>query len=143
MKAKECLRELQRMDVEIKAMREQISVLENEAEGVQALRYSDLPKGGKVRDTADVLAEIADLQKICTARIEALTEKRRVAMSVIAGIERTELRSVLLLRYCLGKSWNEISEELNYSRRSILRMHGDALQAFDACWHTLAHSPMV
>ena len=31
MKAKECLRELQRMDVEIKAMREQISVLENEA----------------------------------------------------------------------------------------------------------------
>lgn len=58
MKAKECLRELQRMDVEIKAMREQISVLENEAEGVQALRYSDFdqsaslsshPSGGSSR----------------------------------------------------------------------------------------------
>lgn len=139
MTAKEYLRDLQRLDVEVAALREQIHVLEKEAEGVQGMRYTAMPKGGKSRDTADVLAEIADLKTLYEKNIAALTEKRKVAMMAIAGIERTELRSVLLMRYCLGRSWSEIAEALNYSRRSILRMHGDALQAFDACWHTLAH----
>lgn len=137
MTAKEYLRELRKMDVEVVALREQIRLLEQEAEGVNGMSYTGMPKGGKARDTADVLAEIVDLKTMYTAQIDNLTEKRKVAMAAIAGIERTELRSVLIMRYCLGRSWQDIAHELNYSKSSILRLHGDALQAFSECWDLL------
>lgn len=137
MTAKEYLREMMKMDAEVAALREQIHLLEQEAEGVKGMSYTGMPKGGKVRDTAEVLAEIADLQTMYTAQIDKLTDRRKVAMAAIAGIERTELRSVLIMRYCLGRSWKEIARELNYSKSSILRLHGDALQAFGECWDLL------
>lgn len=137
MRAKEYLRELRKLDVEVAALRDQIRLLEQEAEGVKGMRYTRTPKGGKPRDTADVLAEIADLKTIYTRHIDQLTEKRKAAMAAIAGIERTELRSVLIMRYLLGRSWQEIARELNYSKSSILRLHGDALRAFSECWDFL------
>lgn len=137
MRAKEYLRELRKLDVEVAALREQIQLLEQAAEGVKGMSYTGMPKGGKARDTADVLAEIADLKTIYTSHIAKLTEMRKVAMAAIAGIERTELRSVLIMRYCLGRSWQDIARELNYSKSSILRLHGDALQAFSECWDFL------
>ena len=42
---------------------------------------------------------------------------------------QSEVR-VLILRYCHGKDWNDVANELGYTWRHTLRIHGDALQSF-------------
>lgn len=132
MTAKEFLRNLRKTEIEIRALRMQIEKLRSEAEGVKAMTLSDMPKGGHGRDAADIIAEIADLQAVCAAKLGALVRDRHNAMTVIMRIERTELRTVLTLYYCDSLSWDEVAEETGYSVRQVLRLHGEALVEFAA-----------
>ena len=132
MTAKEFLRSLRKTETEIRALRMQIEKLRAEAEGVKAMAFSDMPKGGRGRDAADTIAEITDLQAVCASRLEALVQDRHAAMTIIMRIERTELRTVLTLYYCDSLSWDEVAEETGYSVRQVLRLHGEALVEFAA-----------
>ena len=132
MTAKEFLRSLRKTETEIRALRMQIEKLRSEAEGVKAMTLSDMPKGGHGRDAADIIAEIADLQAVCAAKIDALVLERREASRIVMRIERTELRTVLTLYYFDGMSWDEVAAEMFYSVRQVLRLHGEALVEFEA-----------
>lgn len=132
MTAKEFLRNLRKTEIEIRALRMQIEKLRSEAEGVKAMTLSDMPKGGHGRDAADIIAEIADLQAVCAAKIDALVLERREASRIVMRIERTELRTVLTLYYFDGMSWDEVAAEMFYSVRQVLRLHGEALVEFEA-----------
>lgn len=132
MTAKEFLRNLRKTELEIRALRMQIEKLRSEAEGVKAMTLSDMPKGGHGRDAADIIAEIADLQAVCAAKIDALVLERREASRIVMRIERTELRTVLTLYYFDGMSWDEVAAEMFYSVRQVLRLHGEALVEFEA-----------
>ncbi|MDO4281338.1 MAG: DUF1492 domain-containing protein [Peptococcaceae bacterium] len=135
MTAKEFLRGLRKTQAEIRALSEQVAMLRAEAQGVQAVTLRDMPKGGTARDAAAAIAEALDLQAACAAQMEDLMRRRQEAMAVITKIERSELRSVLLLYYLGGKSWDQVADALNYSVRQTLRLHGEALLAFEAGCH--------
>ena len=39
-------------------------------------------------------------------------------------------KEVLIRRYLMGKAWEQIAVEMNYTYRHVTRLHGTALQSF-------------
>lgn len=131
MTAKETLNEIRKMGLEIDALADQIIVLRQEAEGIKAMELSDMPKGGKARDSADIIAEVVDLQQRRFELQLSHIKKREKAMCTIAFIDNSEYRTLLMLRYILCKSWDNIVDEMKCSYATVFRLHGAALQSFD------------
>ena len=131
MTAKDYLKDIRKLDLEIQTLQEQISLLRKNAEGLRAMELSDMPKGGKGKDLSDYVAEIADLQVVCVQHVSELIMKKQEAIERIMSIDGSELRNVLLLRYIQCKEWDEIADKLQYNLRTIFRLHGEALKEFD------------
>lgn len=130
MTAKDYLKDIRKLDLEIQTLQEQISLLRKSAEGLRAMELSDMPKGGKGKDLSDYVAEIADLQMVYVRHVSELIMKKQEAIERIMGIDGSELRNVLLLRYIQCKEWDEIADKLQYNLRTIFRLHGEALKEF-------------
>jgi DNA-directed RNA polymerase specialized sigma24 family protein len=130
MTAKDYLKDIRKLDLEIQTLQEQISLLRKNAEGLRAMELSDMPKGGKGKDLSDYVAEIADLQMVCVQHVSELIMKKQEAIERIMSIDGSELRNVLLLRYIQCKEWDEIADKLQYNLRTIFRLHGEALKEF-------------
>lgn len=138
MTAKEYLRNLRKLDLEIKTLRTQIKQLRAEAEGLKSMELSDMPRGGKSPDMADIVAEVADLQMLCAQYVSELVAKKQEAMNSIMRIEGSELRTVLLLRYLQCMEWDDIAERMQYSARTIFSLHGAALTEFEQVYEQIA-----
>lgn len=134
MTAKEFLISIRESDMEIRALREKITLLRGEAEGIKAMALSDMPRGGHGKSAADIIAEVADLQRECADQMIDLVHSKSVALETIMRISSTEERAVLIYRYLCGRSWNEIADEMKYAECSIYRIHGTALVDFDKFW---------
>ena len=130
MTAKDYLKDIRKLDLEIQTLQEQISLLRKNAEGLRAMELSDMPKGGKGKDLSDYVAEITDLQMVCVQHVSELIMKKQEAIERIMGIDGSELRNVLLLRYIQCLEWDEIADRLQYNLRTIFRLHGEALKEF-------------
>lgn len=131
MTAKEQLCSLRRMSQEINTMQDYITMLRQEAEGVGAMRLSDMPKGGISKDMSDTIAKIIDLQNDSYRLILSRLEKRERLMIQIAQIKKSDLRTVLIRRYIVGEKWEAIASKMDYDLRSVFRLHGEALQALE------------
>ena len=137
MTAKEQLSSLRRMSQEINTMQDYITMLRQEAEGVGAMRLSDMPKGGISKDMSDTIAKIVDLQNDSYRLILSHLEKRELVMLVIAQIEKTEPRTVLIRRYILNEKWEDIAAAMGYEMSQVYRLHSEALQAYEEISNTV------
>ena len=124
------MNDIRKMGLEIDSLREEIVLLRQEAEGMKAMGLSDMPKGGKQRDASDIIAHVADLQQERYALMLDRIQKREQALLVIARIDNSEQRTVLVQRYILCKSWDDIVDRMHYSYSGLFKLHGSALKAF-------------
>lgn len=69
--------------------------------------------------------------------VVALKEQRLKKMKIYTDIQQKVLRieddtekSLLILKYLQGKSWEQVAFDLSYSRRGIYKVHERALQHF-------------
>ena len=131
MTGKEYLKDLLKMDTEIKSLLEEVDLTRQAAEGLRSMELSDMPKGGKGQDMGDVVATLVDLQNQQNELNLKRMLKQKKAMCVIAGIEDKDQRQVLIDRYINGKSWEAIVNATHYSYATVFRLHGAALQSFD------------
>lgn len=131
MTTKESLKEIRYLDMELQSIKEQINRLEYEAQGLQAMKLSDMPRGGKGLDMADVMAEAIDLQQKYAVRWIELNQKRKDVEANIDSVEMPEERAVLRYRYLANKSWSNIAVLLGYEERTVYRIHGRALLSYE------------
>lgn len=87
-----------------------------------------MPQGSKHRDLSDYAALLdkleRDLQKEKYLRIKMYCE----VDAQIKVLDSEKEKSVLHYRYIKGLAWWEIAEKMNYSERTVNRIHGQALQ---------------
>lgn len=62
-------------------------------------------------------------------RIDDLYKIKTEIMQVINSVDDSLLRAVLIARYIRFKPWEEITNEMNYTYRHIMRLHVRALEA--------------
>lgn len=77
------------------------------------------------------VAKIVDLEKETDRMVDEFIETRKHIIDQIDSIEDDNMYHVLSGRYVCGKDFNEIADNLKYSRMQINRIHGKALIEFE------------
>ena len=124
---KKILMSYRRLAQQEKAIIEQI----DELTLLKSPRLDGMPRGSP--DPKD-LSEIVSLADGLFDRWQKLLTKKHAALSVITdALERmpseTE-KTLLMLRYINGKTFEQVAVEMGYSWRHTLRLHGQALAHF-------------
>lgn len=134
---KEYLRQLRTAEIKIEQKEEELERLKSSLESI-----STGTDGERVQTTPrDRLSEevpiIADLKEEIKSDIKALLILKNKIINEIQSVDNPVYINILYKRYVQYKSLEEISVEMNYSYRQILRLHGLALQEFKR-WHTMS-----
>ena len=146
MDAKTYLRQLHDLDREIDALlqrRERYEALATR----RTASYSDMPRGGRTESSVEYFAcRLVELAQDIDAKIDAFVDLTREAEHLIEQVQDERYRRILKYRYLNGWRWERIAEAMNYDRRQVTRLHGDALQAFggvrETC-PTMSHSSVI
>lgn len=137
MTAKQYLQEYRRCKVRIRKLREQIREINDLMDGLNSPQVDgDRVQSSHNPDTiGDNIAKKSDL-------VEALELEIFVAIGVMKKIEGTidqiynvDYQMVLQKRYIGLETWEDIAEEMHYSARWVLMLHGRALQEVEKLIH--------
>ena len=107
---------------QIKSMALNISVL-NEEDKVQT-------SGSKDR-IGDMVAKMVDIEKEAQSYVDAYTDLRRKTIMQIDSMPKETHYKVLFSKYIEDKTFDVIAEEMGYSWRQVIRIHGAALTEFE------------
>lgn len=131
MTAKEYLSEIQKYRRNAEDLAERAEELRVQAEGVKAITYDkDRVQTSVTNRTEEIIAKLADVQEEYAQAIadyHAAADRREHQISQLSN--PVEAR-VLSLKYCVGKSWDDIADAIGYTYRHTTRIHGEALQSF-------------
>lgn len=104
------LNNLRYIDKEIKLLQERIEKLETEAARVTPI-LTGLPGKGSGGDRIGAVVEqIIEEKEKLEAALQQRQEERRKAMRFINSIADSQLRTIFILRFVAGKSWNEVAD---------------------------------
>lgn len=83
----------------------------------------------RVDKFADAISKLEELKIDCTEKMKNLLLKK---FNIDDKIEKVEqpYRNVLFYRYTRGKSWDDVADELGYTVRNALILHGEALYLY-------------
>lgn len=129
---KEYLNGYKKACIKLVALQEQMESLREVGQTARSQQLSDMPKGGKRhKDLSDLVVKTEKLQdRIDDVMIETLQVKIEIEESLLEVKDAEEAR-VLRLRYIDFMKWEDISEEMNYSYRQVLYVHGRALENYE------------
>lgn len=104
------LNNLRYIEKEIKLLQERIEELETEAARVTPI-LTGLPGKGSGGDRIGAVVEqIIEEKEKLEAALQQRQEERRKAMRFINSIADSQLRTIFILRFVSGKSWNEVAD---------------------------------
>ncbi len=109
-------------------LEEQLKSIRQVEASAKTQKLSDMPKGGGHQaDLSDLLVKIENWQrKIDEAKVNAMSIKVDIETKITEMTDPNE-QKVLRMRYIEGKKWNVIAEEMKYSWRQVINIHGSAL----------------
>lgn len=130
--AKEHLSRAYRIDQRINSKLEQVKSLRELATKATAT-LSDMPRSQSpnFHRMEDFIAKALDLESEINADLKTLIDLKREVVTIIKCVERTELQTILEMRYLCFETWEEIAVALHYDLRHIHRLHGRALEEVD------------
>lgn len=100
---------------------------------LKATQYdADKVSGGKIGDLSDAIAVLEGYAERVNAKWDKLVALRNEAGALIEQIADGRYREVLKRRYLWGESWEYIAVRLGYAYHHIHKLHGQALNEFEA-----------
>lgn len=75
-----------------------------------------------------ILCQIVDLEAEITEDIGKMVEAMKQIKTAIATVDDVTLRILLEMRYLNFKTWEDIADELYYSKRSVYRLYNQAIE---------------
>ena len=94
----------------------------------------DVVQSSKTDAYDELYMKIIEAGEEIDKRIDKLVDKKIEASRKIDQLGESDNTSMLILRerYINLKSWDDIAKQMSYSIRHINRLHGEALDAFQA-----------
>lgn len=77
------------------------------------------------------LETIIALEEQINSEIDSYTEQKVKARELINGLSDDRYKAVLTEYYLNTKTWEQVAESLNFERRWVFHLHGQALQQFE------------
>lgn len=131
MTPKEFLKQGWRMQQLLQTHREELARLRTLLESPSGGKLSPEGKvqgGGTGSKEQDLAAKVVDMEREINAEAGRMVEVLRDVHAAIEAVSDPDERLVLRCRYVLFESFDTIAKETNYSKRQVLRIHGQALQ---------------
>lgn len=133
MDAKEYLTQIRKISMQINEKSEEIAKLKAQIEGGSISYESDGTISGHT-DTernAHMIMKLTELKDELNHQVDMLILAKQRAMALIDMVPDANQMTVLYERYIHLRSWEKISEKLNYSLHYIYRIHNLALDEFN------------
>ena len=132
MNTKQYLNQVRRYDRMISNKLSEIYQLKTLATSISVATDGDRVQSSGNKDRmGNTVARLVDLERETDKLIQVYTEKRQVIISQIDSMDDMNFYDVLFHRYIEGKTFEAISEDIHYSWRQVMRIHDDALAAFE------------
>lgn len=125
--AKEYLRRYQDANREIDALLEEIDNLRIRATSITQALTPDRVQATPTNRTENIVAKIVDMERKVDSRVDDLHKIEDEVMQTIRKVENPVYRELLIRKYILGKTLEEIAVAMHYSYRQTCRLHGMAL----------------
>lgn len=77
------------------------------------------------------IAKIDEMERNIDSMIDEYVDKKNLIISQIDSIENETYYNILFAKYVERKTFEKIADEMTYSWRQIIRLHGRALQEFE------------
>ena len=132
MDTKQYLSQISRLDRMIKNKMAELSQYKDLAYGLSAINNEE-----RVQSTPDFdkmsgkIAKILEMESKIDSLIDEYVDKKNLIVSQIDSIENETYYEILFGRYIAKKTFEKIADEMSYSWRQIIRLHGRALQEFE------------
>lgn len=137
MTAKQYLQEYRRCKFKIKRLREQLQALNDLIDGLSSPQVD----GDRVQSShnpdaiGENVAKRSDLAETLELEIHVAIEVMKRIEGTIEQIQNVDYQAVLQKRYISLKTWEVIADEMHYSGRWVLVLHGRALQEVEKLIH--------
>ena len=132
MDTKQYLQQISRLDRMINNKLSEISQLRELAMSVSAVkneeRVQTTPNFDKIGTT---YCKIEEMEEKLDKLIDEFVDKKNLIISQIDKIENETYYEILFARYIEKKTFEKIADEMTYSWRQVIRLHGRALQEFE------------
>lgn len=132
MDTKTYLQQISRLDRMINNKLSEIQQFRELARSVSAVkneeRVKTSPKFDKMGST---YCKIEKMEKELDDLIDTYVDKKNLIVSQIDGIDNETYYHILFARYVEKKTFEKIADEMTYSWRQTIRIHGRALQEFE------------
>ena len=132
MDTKQYLQQISRLDRMINNKLAEISQLRELAMSVSAVkneeRVQTTPNFDKI---GTAYCKIEEMEEKLDKLIDEFVDKKNLIISQIDKIENETYYEILFARYIEKKTFEKIADEMAYSWRQIIRLHGGALQEFE------------
>lgn len=110
-------------------LQEQIDALRNDQTSPVGLG-DGMPHGSTLSDLSTYVAQLDELQRKQKKEIALQMVLYQEILQHIEQLSNKAEKEVLTRRYLIGQHWYKIKEEMGYSYRHIVRLHGQALKNF-------------
>ena len=142
--AKEELRSIRRLDMELKALEKEQDKLRADIYSIHATNYvTDKVVGGKSVSFVDKLERLYECKKRSDERWDELIDTRTAIRAKIDRVDDFAYRAILIDYYITQNKWDSVRKSLKYSPRQMSRYHNKALIAYALAnskdgieWHT-------
>lgn len=125
----EYLKQISKLDARIETKQAEVKRLWDIATNVtpvmQDAVVSHSAGDGKV---ADAVAKVVDLRQEINVDIDTLVDTRREINQLIEKLPSEKQYKILYKRYFERKTWEQISDEMGFSRQWVHKLHNRALR---------------
>lgn len=132
MDTKQYLRQISRLDKMIKNKIIELYQLKELYTSISAIKNDEIvqttPNFDKI---GTAYAKICDKEKELDEIIDLYVDKKSVIISQIDQMDDETYYEILFSRYIERKTFEKIADEMSYSWRQIIRLHGIALKEFE------------
>jgi hypothetical protein len=129
--AKEELRSIRRLDMELKALEKEQDKLRADIYSIHATNYvTDKIVGGKSVSFVDKLERLYECKKRSDERWDELIDTRTVIRAKIDRVDDYIHRALLIDYYVAKNTWEIVCVNLGYSWKQMHRYHRQALEAY-------------
>lgn len=132
METKQYLGQISRLDRMIKNKMTELSQYKELAYGLSAINNDDRVQTSPDFDKMSIkIAKIVEMERKIDYLIDLYVDKKNLIVSQIDSMENEIYYEILFARYIEKKTFEKIADEMSYSWRQIIRLHGRALQEFE------------
>lgn len=132
MDTKSYLQQISRIDRKINNKLSEISQYRQLAYSIAGVenkeRVQTTPNFDKI---GTLIAKLDEMEKNLDKLVDEYIEKKNYIISQIDNMEDEIYYEILFARYIEKKTFEKIADEMKYSWRQIIRLHGRALQEFE------------